>query len=252
MLRDMHTDQSWSGFRSEFERAARRPEPRPCALPEIPEALRPPLWRSLARFQVGEAGEGRIAREIDHVRLRGIDDDYRACLKLMVSEEKRHGRALALLVDALGGGLLVQTWTERLFVGGRRLLGVRLKLLVLLAAEVIGLGFYGLLAERLPPGALARALREICADESRHLRLHCAFFRGQARGVLSRLLFRAAWWAVGGAACAVVLLDHRPALRALGVPLREVAARLLGLLAAAGRSVTRPRPAARAAAPGAA
>jgi hypothetical protein len=252
MFCDMHTDESWSGFRSEFERAARRPEPRPCALPEITTALRPPLARSLARFQVGESGEGRIAREIDHVRLRGIDDDYRACLKALVREEGRHGRALALLVDALGGALLTQTWTERLFVRGRRLFGVRLKLLVLLAAEVIGIGFYGLLAQRLPQGALARALREICADESRHLRFHCAFFRGQARAPLSRLLFRAAWWAVGGAACAVVLLDHRPALRALGVPLREAAARLLALLAGADRSVTRPRPAERAAAPGAA
>jgi hypothetical protein len=86
------------------------------------------IARSLAKFQLGEAGEGRIAKEIDRARLPSIDADYRAALKLFVAEEGRHARLLGLAVRALGGSLLQKNWTEALFVRGRRLLGLRLKL----------------------------------------------------------------------------------------------------------------------------
>jgi hypothetical protein len=229
----------WKSWRTEFERAVARPEPEPGRLDEVPAGLRASLSRSLARFQIGEAGEGRIAHQIDFADFPGIDADYRASLKLLVREEGRHGRILARLVAGLEGKLLRATWTERLFVRGRRLAGVRLKLLVLLAAEVIGIGFYGLLAERLPGGALSEALREICADEARHLSFHCAFFRLQARSGAGRLIFRIVWWVVASLACSAVLADHRATLAALGVPLRLAAGKLLALIAIAALRVTR-------------
>ena len=73
---------SWSGWRAHFERHALRPLPplRP-DVAEVPEAWRAPLARSLARFQVGESGEGRIAHEIDRAHLPGVDADYRASLR---------------------------------------------------------------------------------------------------------------------------------------------------------------------------
>jgi len=206
----------WSRWRQYFEDNARRPLPAVRA-EGVPPEWWAPLGRSLAIFQVGEGGEGRIAREIERARLAGIDDDYRAALKLFVKEEGRHARILAAMVRALGGSLRRSTWTDRLFTRGRRLLGLRLKLLVLLAAEVIGIGFYGLLAERVGACPLGQALREIAGDEAAHLEFHCAFFREQTRAPWRRALFTAAWFAVGSAACAVVLLDHRATLKALAI-----------------------------------
>lgn len=228
----------WKQWRSHFEIQALRPLP---AAPQdvmakIPEAWRGPLCASLARFQLGEGGEGRIAREIERASLAGIDDDYRAALKLFVREEGRHARILAGMVRALDGDLLKASWSERLFVGGRRLLGLRLKLLVLLAAEVIGLGFYALLARRLGDCSIGEQLREISADEGMHLEFHADFFRTQVDGA-GRWVFRAAWWSVAGLACAVLLFDHRRTLRALEIPPTTAAGQLLRLIALVDRRV---------------
>jgi len=228
----------WKQWRSHFETQALRPLP---AAPQdvfakIPEAWRGPLCASLARFQLGEGGEGRIAKEIERATLPGIDDDYRAALKLFVREEGRHARMLAGMVRSLGGTLLKASWSERLFVVGRRLLGLRLKLLVLLAAEVIGLGFYALLARRVGDCSIGEQLREISADEGMHLEFHADFFRAQVGGA-GRWLFRAAWWSVAGLACAVLLIDHRRTLRALGIPPSTAAERLLRLIALVDRRV---------------
>lgn len=206
----------WKPWRQHFEANAGRPLPAVEAT-GVPAGWREPLARTLAIFQVGEGGEGRVAREIDRAQLSGIDADYRAALKLFVKEEGRHARILAALVRALGGELRRGAWTDRLFVRGRRLLGLRLKLLVLLAAEVIALGFYGLLAERLGTCSIGQALREIADDEAAHLEFHCAFFRAQTTSGWRRGLFALTWRAVAGAACAIVLVDHRETLRALGI-----------------------------------
>lgn len=227
----------WKHWRSHFETQALRPlPPAPLDILAIPEAWRGPLCASLARFQLGEGGEGRIAREIERATLPGIDDDYRAALKLFVREEGRHARILAGMVRSLGGTLLRASWSERLFVGGRRMIGLRLKLLVLLVAEVIGLGFYALLARRLGACTIGEQLREIAADEGMHLEFHADFFRGQVSGG-SRWLFRAAWWSVGGLACAVLLIDHRRTLRALEIPSTTAAGQLLRLIALVDRRV---------------
>ncbi len=224
----------WSSWRTYFEANAHRP------LPSIDGSGVAPMWagplaRSLAIFQVGEGGEGRVAREIERVQLAGIDDDYRASLKLFVREEGRHAKILASMVRALGGETRGAAWSDRVFVRGRRLLGLRTKLLVLLAAEVIGLGFYGLLAARLGTCPIGQALREIADDERRHLEFHCEFFRGQVRGPLARAAFAAAWAGVAAAACAVVLVDHRTTLRAMGID--GAGRRLFGLVAEVGRRV---------------
>lgn len=227
----------WTRWRQYFESNARRPLPAIDAT-GVPAGWRAPLLRSLAIFQVGEGGEGRIAQEIERARLATIDDDYRAALKLFVKEEGRHARILATMVRALGGSLRGSAWTDRLFVRGRRMLGLRLKLLVLLVAEVIGLAFYGLLAERLGTCPIGQALRQIGDDEAAHLEFHCAFFRGQATSPWRRALFSAAWWPIAAAACLLVLLDHRATLKALAIA--GAPGRLWGWLAAVHRRVCAP------------
>jgi hypothetical protein len=215
----------WADFRRRFEENRRRALPAIIQELGVDDAWRGELAASLARFQLGEAGEGRIATEIDHFHARSIDADYRAALKLFVREEARHAVILGHLVRALGGRLIERTWTERLFVYGRRLSGIRLKLLVLLAAEIVGVGFYRTIALRLGEGAVREALAEICLDEEHHLAFHRAFFRQTA----SAVWFVPLLLLLGGAACAVVLVDHRRTLRTLGIPIGE-AARALGAL----------------------
>jgi len=232
------TAMDWTPWKRHFERNAVRtfPSGELGGLPLDPDQ-RVTLARSLARFHAGESGEGRVAREIDRFHATGIDDDYRKALKLFVAEEGRHARLLAKCVHALDGELLKTTWTERLFVRGRRLAGIEFKLLVLLVAEVLGIGFYALLSSRLPAGGLRALLEEVCADEEAHLVFHAAFFEVLCRSWWRRAAFRAAWWAVGGTACAVVLLDHAPALRAFKVTRSESVRSFVGLLSDVERRV---------------
>jgi hypothetical protein len=190
------------------------------------------LARSLAVFQLGESKGGRIATEIDAVS--GLDADYRASVKLFIDEEQRHGELLALCVAGLGGELRASTWTESLFVIARRLAGVRFKLVVLLAAETVGLAFYRGLVSRLPAGSLRACLDEICTDEVAHLRFHGDAFRGDRA-------FLAAWYPVVAAAALVVLIDHRSTERALGIPLRESIARVYKHVRAVGADLRRDR-----------
>lgn len=222
----------WNDWRRHFEANETR------AMPHVgdpsrglPEAWRAPLVRSLARFQIGETGEGRIANEIHRVTLDGIDDDYRIAIGLFIREEGRHARILAELVRAMGGSLLEKAWTERAFRRVRRVAGVREKLVVLLIAEVIGVAFYGAIAARLPLGTLRSALESICDDEAGHLAFHCDFFRTQVRSDGARAAFRGACAAGGAIAAAVVLFDHAEPLRVLGIARRDIAAEMRALVA---------------------
>jgi hypothetical protein len=211
----------WRALRAHLERQALRP------LPELgrPEAAIPdPEDRAaaaaiLARFQLGEAGEGRIAREIHRCRLPGVDEDYRRAIELVVKEEGRHARILAAAVRALGGTLLAQQASTRLFVRARRLLGLRFKLLVLLIAEVGGGVVYGAVVRWLGarPGELREALAQIAGDERVHLDFHAAFFRVQGRHGFARWTLRAAFWAVGLAALVVVVAENGHDFRRLGL-----------------------------------
>lgn len=226
----------WTQWREIFRARALRPLPT-IDDARLPSGLRSHIATSLAKFQLGEAGEGRIARQVAHIHMRAIDDDYREALRLFVREEGRHARILAVIVRSLGGSLLKQTWTERLFVGGRRLAGFRLKILVLLAAEVLGIGFYQLIAERLPEGSIREALREIAGDEASHLGFHVDFFRRALAGRVDLAIFTALWFVIAGAACAVVVIDHRRTLRALGIGPRAALGRFADLVVRVAREV---------------
>lgn len=209
----------WRTWRDHFRKNEHRPLPKIAS--EVLD-LRPnemqSIAYSLAIFQLGESGEGRIAKEIDKTILFGIDDFYREALKLFVKEEGRHARILGECVRALKGELIESNWTERLFYFGRRLLGVRLKLMVLLAAEVVGICFYRRIAEKIPNGFVKSALLEVVKDEEKHLRFHGDFFRIRVKTFLSKILFRILWRTISFAACVTVILDHRKTFHILGIP----------------------------------
>ncbi|WP_061235681.1 sugar transferase [Leptospira weilii] len=217
-LKDRKIGIRWKQWREHFKNNESRP------LPKIDSEIlnlrtneMQSIAYSIAIFQLGEAGEGRIAKEIDKTILFGIDDFYREALKLFVKEEGRHARILGECVRALKGNLIESNWTERLFYFGRRLLGVRLKLMVLLAAEVVGICFYRRLVDKIPNGLVKSALLDIIKDEEKHLKFHSDFFRIRIRNFFTKAIFRLLWRTIAFAACITVILDHRKTFRVLGI-----------------------------------
>jgi hypothetical protein len=197
--------------------------------------------RSLAIFQLGESGGGTVIEQARKSRLPSVDAYYAEAVELFVGEEHRHAELLACCVRALRGRLIDSNWTAKLFVFGRRLVGLRLKIMVLLAAEVVGLCYYRLLGASLPEGELKRVLREIAADEKAHLEFHCQFLRTQMHSELHRRLFALTWRAVMFAAALVVLVDHRVALRDLGIAPGRAWKRWLAYSRIAEARIVRPR-----------
>ena len=205
----------WQGWERLFESRADRPLPRLAGRQsrDIPASVA----RSLAIFQLGESGGGTVVDQAKASRLPGTDDHYCEALRLFVAEEHRHANLLAMCVRMLGGELIRENWTARLFVTFRRLIGIRTKVMVLLAAEVVGICFYRLIAEHLPAGPVRQILLELVDDEETHLRFHAGFLRTQMRYRWQRALFRAAWRVTMACACAAVMLDHRATMRDLGI-----------------------------------
>jgi hypothetical protein len=222
----------WRGFRSHFEDNAQRPYPAlpPPAAPTIGAAS---LAAILARFQLGEAGEGRIAHEIDRVAVCGVDADYRVALKLFVKEEGRHARILGAMVKSLGGKILQAKASNHLFRHARRFLGVRFKVSVLLVAEVVGGVLYDVLEKSLQEPSARAALRQIAGDERAHLAFHAAFLAAQPGRW--RVPLRLGFWLVGMAASAVVITENFRDLLRLGFPPHAITVRLLRGLRAADR-----------------
>jgi len=200
---------AWSRF---FEKRSQRPLP-PLDLRTNYSNLPASLGQSLATFQLAESGGGKIAAEARNSRLKGIDKEYAAAIDLFVREERRHANILAMCVRLLGGSLLQRDWTATMFTMLRRIGGLRSKVLVLLAAEVVGICYYSTIASQLQPGPVQRWLLELVNDERAHLRFHCSFLRSQTDTRMKRLLFVGAWRVVSYAAMLTVIVHHRQALR---------------------------------------
>jgi len=223
--------------------ASRRERP----LPVIRESQTQQPWasalaESLAIFQLGESGGGTVVQQARRSPLHGIDPAYCKSVEWFVDEEHRHAEILARCVRALGGKCIRHNWTARLFVIGRRLLGLRLKVLVLLAAEVVGLCYYRLLAMRLPGGQVKELLTELASDEEAHLQFHSDFLRLYAQGILPGLIFSLAWRLTTLAAAVVVLIDHRRALRQLEISNKLVWQRWMYLVRETEKQIKNARP----------
>jgi hypothetical protein len=188
--------------------------PAPCYLP-VYGSLPRSLARSLAIFQLGESGGGTIIEQARSSRLPHIDADYAEAMALFVREENRHADVLEVCVRQLGGELIEKNWTARLFLFSRRLIGIRLKVLVLLAAEVVGICYYHMIAAHLPQLPMRTWLQELVEDEQSHLDFHCCFLRTQANSPWKRWLFVSVWRITMLLAAVAVLVDHRAAIKDL-------------------------------------
>jgi hypothetical protein len=218
----MGQTEAWQYY---FERNRDRPSPALGSLEGVGPPLRAALIRSLGRFYLGESSEGRIANEAARSDDPALDAATRASIALYVREEGRHARELAVALRTFGAPLPRRHWSESLFRRGRRLLGLRTKMMVIAAAEVVGVVFYDLLAERVAP--LAPMAKAIAADETRHLEFQVDYF-GRAHsaavdggGALAAIGF----FAIVSCAVAVFVIDHAPLLAALDVSRGEIGRR---------------------------
>ena len=215
---DIKDSSAWLDY---FERnRLHRPEPdwdRPTPFPP-PVAAR--LARSLAHFQLGESGEG--ATLLTEARRVWTDDlDYVAALVLFVAEEQEHARLLEQQVTRLGGTLVTKHWSHTWFRRVRRAMGVRFEIQTLLVAEIIGTAYYRLL--RSTGDAVLRQMCEIMLrDEAPHLRFHAdrVVIEQLRWSPLSRALWTAQFRCLLRAAVTAAWIDHRPALRAVGIDRR--------------------------------
>jgi hypothetical protein len=190
----------------------------------IAPALRAALIASLSRFQLGESGEGRVAHEAARSRDPALDDAMKECIALYVREEGKHARELAAALAALGAPLPDHHWSERLFRRGRRLLGLRTKMITIAAAEVVGEAYYDVLAAHVAPlASMAHAIRR---DEEKHLEFQAEYFQRvrACEGEAHALALNVAFAGITACAIATVWLDHAPLFRALDVSRMQFAA----------------------------
>ncbi len=233
----MNTGNHWQRWRSFFERRADR------ALPALDlgtdySALPESLAHSLAIFQLGESGGGTVIEQARASTLRGVNEDYVRSIEYFVAEEHRHANILAMCVRLLGGRLRRTNWTASLFVAGRRLLGLRLKILVLLAAEVVGICYYMAIAGKLAASPMKSWLLQIVDDERAHLEFHCRFLQDQVTTAMRRRVFIVAWRVVIHAAAIAVMIDHRRTIRDLDLGFRLTWERWMAISMLAERLVT--------------
>ncbi len=200
----------------QHNRANRRAIPWEAGLAVEPH-LRAALIGSLRKFQVGESGEGRHLRA--GARKTG-DAGYARTIDLFIEEEQEHARLLARLIEALGGALLYTHWSDLAFVALRRMMGLKLELMVLLAAELIAKRYYRALDEATTNTVLSTVFGQIREDEEGHIAFHLETLNGTfGRWPWgARALAYSGWQWMFRIISALVAWDHRQLLRAVSVP----------------------------------
>ena len=180
----------------------------------VPAVLRPPLIRSLQRFQIGETGEGKFLRRFAK---RTGDEHYEQCIDLFIKEEQSHARMLAEVIAVLDGTLLSWHWSDAAFIVLRRMLGLKTELFILLIAEIVGKCFYSQVARHIGDRRLCDAFSLMVLDEVAHLEFHCDFLRTRLQNIPApgRALICWLWSVLFYAAALVFVLDHGETLIAL-------------------------------------
>ncbi|HEY2574150.1 MAG TPA: hypothetical protein VGH65_08775, partial [Verrucomicrobiaceae bacterium] len=118
-----------------------------------------------------------------------------------------------------GGSLVVRHWTHTLFRALRRALGVGFEIQVLVIAELIGTAYYRRLGARTGDAVLQQTCEIILRDEAQHIAFHAERFATDHAAWLpvERALWLAQFQSIFLGALEVAWVDHRPALRALGI-----------------------------------
>lgn len=174
---------------------------------------------SIGTFQLGEQSEGRTLQSFaeSFARQRGIPA-LPAVTALFIREEQHHAAQLRQFMQANGIPLKVKNWTDSIFRRIRKLAGYEAAVTILVTAEMIGFVYYRALARATASPHLKTICREMCADESVHLRYETQLLmtlRGE-RGPLPRQIVEALHRTLLSVSARVVFHDHRRVLRHVG------------------------------------
>ena len=175
-----------------------------------------PLIRSLQRFQIGETGDGRhLKKNAGKV----ADPAYLQCIDLFIKEEQSHGQILGEIIRAMDGSLISWHWSDFVFICLRRMFGLKTEIFILLIAELIGKCFYKTVADNVEDDLMSNAFAIIVCDEIAHLRFHAEFLQQRMAKYSwsQKSIVHYAWSLIFYSACFVFVLDHKSALKALGV-----------------------------------
>ena len=200
----------------------------PAHIAGLPEAQRLPIVRVLQCFQLGESSEGRIVGEARRTTDPAFDEALKEATALYVREEGRHAAILAQLLAGLGAPTRQRATAEVFFRRGRRLLGLRTKMLVIAAAEVVGVAIYTRIRDGIASPVIASAVGDIVRDELDHLEFQALLWSriiatfGPFSGIAAPAV-GLAFAMVLTAATLTVTVEHHAALRQLGTSPRAFA-----------------------------
>jgi hypothetical protein len=222
-------------FRRNSARAPNRPGD---DVTVLAPALRAALGGSLGRFYLGEAGEGRIVHEVAATSDPAFGPEEAEAVVLYIREEWRHAAELRGILTRLGAEPAKRTLSEMAFRRGRRLMGLRLKLLTIGAAEVAGIAYYSLLAERIGAPSIAAITSQIAREERAHLDFvrellaRAATEHPLVGAEVDRLVVQATFAAVALCGALAVSAEHGELLQMLGSSRAAFVARCLDVLRA--------------------
>lgn len=189
----------------------------PCVLPE---AIRAPIARSLAVFQLGESGGGtRLKRYAKVIAPLTQFTGYQRAIDLFVAEEQSHAALLGRLIEHLKQPPLQKQWTNSIFRWARNLVNLEFNIQILLTAELVAEVYFGLLYLRCPDPAVKQVSHKLLRDEMKHLEFQRQFLaeRLQEFSPALRRLWCLQFRLIHRFVAGVVSFDHRDCLQAIEV-----------------------------------
>jgi hypothetical protein len=189
----------------------------PCVLPE---AIRAPIARSLAVFQLGESGGGtRLKRYAKVIAPLEQFTGYQRAIDLFVAEEQSHAALLGRLIRHLKQPPLQKQWTNSIFRWARNLVNLEFNIQILLTAELVAEVYFGLLYLRCADPAVKQVSHKLLRDEMKHLEFQRQFLaeRLQEFSPALRRLWCLQFRLIHRFVAGVVSLDHRDCLQAIEV-----------------------------------
>jgi len=144
----------------------------------ISGAERAVVSASIQAFQLGETGGGSfLLRAAERRAERRGDFPYVSALKLFIAEEQRHARDLGYFMRQEGIPAMPTHWTNTAFRMVRKMMGIELRIVTLLTAELIAMSYYRALGRATNAPFLRALCRRILRDETSHIRFQSSMLR---------------------------------------------------------------------------